>query len=391
MIQLPLTSVDLKTYRSLLINSHIMRARVSILDRNEGVLADINQSSRIFLLDGGVQVDSTADVTRQLSLTVLDPEGRILFDPSTPSSDQLFIDRFLRVNYSIWVPTLTKWIDCPVFWGPITKLEQDGQMINIEGMGKESLLLDPCLMWTSRTWKKGTKITDIIKNILNMRGENRMTIPDLNAKILKPLSITGEDQGWLIINKLAKDLDRQAYYDGSGRFQLRKRPEQSVYDFNYGVDVLTRPVMPYDFTTLRNIVQVRGPQPQDKKAARIVYTAKLPTQHSASAQALSRNGVPRPMVTIIDSDNVKKLADAKDQANNALDHASVMGGDITFDSLVIPFLEENDPVGLISPDGKSGMGMKQFTIPLLPGESMSVGYHKKINVRRVRRRRKKNR
>lgn len=387
MIPLGLSATRRRDFFSLLVNSHLMRVRIWVLDKNEDHLGELTDSSRVFILDGAVQIDTTSDISRQLTLSILDPDGRIQFDANTPSNEHFFMDRFLRVQYGVYSPTFDDWYDVPIFQGPITKIEQDGQIANVEAMGKESLLLSPALMWTSRHWKRGHKITDVITDILNAKGENRMTIPNLPHRLHKPLSIVGTDQGWPIINGLCKGIGYQCFYDGSGRFRMRKRPKNAVWNFQFQTDVLSRPVVPYDFTTIRNIIQVRGPQPDDKSKKRIVYTSKLHSADPASANNLSRNGKPRALVEVIDADHVRKLQDAKDIANDRRDQTQILGSDISFESLVIPFLEEYDPVQMTSPDFKAKISLKQFTIPLLSTSTMSIGFNKKVKVVRVRRRR----
>jgi hypothetical protein len=318
-------------------------------------------------------------------LTILDPKGVIMFDANTPTNDQLFMDRFIRVVYSVYVSSLDDWVRVPIFTGPITKLEQDGQIVSVEAVGKESIYLAPSFMWHSQTWKRGVKITKVMQDILAFRGEQKIVMPDLAAKLRKSLTVHGQSEGWRVLQMLAKSINRQIFYDGSGHCRLRMRQSTPTYEFSYASEVLSRPKTPYDFTTLRNIIQVRGPAPDDKKTKRIVFTARLPDADGASGVSLARNGKPRPLVTIIDADHIKKMSDARDMAGDAMRMSQAIGGDVSFDALPIPFLEELDPVRVFGPNVSSKFILRNMTIPLLSTESMAVGYNRKVRVRRTRR------
>jgi len=367
-----------------LTSSHVIRTRIQILDRNELVVSDLTNDPRVYIVSGAVQVDVGGDVSRQLAIGLIDPFGVAMLDPDAPSTSALFMDRYVKVFYDVFMGDGT-WKTCPVFTGPITKLEQNGANISLEAMGKESLLLAPALQWKTRRFRKGTKITSVIHALLSDHGERRIKMPSLSRRLHKDMTVVGVDEPWKIIQKLAKEVDRQAFYDGDGYFRMRRFPSDSVYTFEVGVDVLTTPSMPLDFTTLRNTIRVMGPEPDQKKARRISGTATLTAANALSPGSLGRNGKRRVLGEVIDADHIKKNAEARNQAKKVLARASVLSSDMTFDALVIPFLEEYDPVRVISPQGTYRFAMRSFTIPLLASDSMSVGYLKRSRVRRIHR------
>lgn len=82
-----------------------MRVEIQVLNRDEEVIRSLTvPASKI--LDGEVQIDATADVTRSLNLTLHDPNHRLHFDAESPADGALFADRFIRVYYQVPLPTL---------------------------------------------------------------------------------------------------------------------------------------------------------------------------------------------------------------------------------------------------------------------------------------------
>lgn len=384
-------------YRNGLRKSHIVRHRVRILDRNEDVIGEITESSRMFILEGTVQVDSDAEITRQLQLRVLDPSGILYLDPNSPDRYALFADRFIAVDRQDWIESLSRWVSCPVFHGPVTRLDQDGTIIQIEASGKEILYLPPALHWKTRTFKKGTKIRNVIISLLQDKGEQRIDIPHFDRALREPITLLGMEPAWPLIKKLAASVNRQAFYDGAGVFRMRPFPKRSLYTFRHGDngDLITVPTKSYDFSTLRNVIRVRGPRPDNHDPAetetpgyhdrRIVWTAKAGAGDAASSVNMARNGTPRILAEVIENYNLKKQSDAKKQANDALDRALDLDATSNFDALPVPFLEEKDVVRVIAETGSSTFRLDQFTIPLLASDTMSIGYLKRSRVNKRRR------
>jgi hypothetical protein len=355
----------------------LRRFHVEILDRNEKEVGELTLNDEVFVLDGSVQIDATAAVTRQLNLLLLDPKRRVFFDPDVPSAKALFMDRFIRVYHELWVDELGKWIKCPIFTGPITKLDQDGMYISVEAMGKESLLLAPALHWRTRTFKKNMKVRTIIRTLLQDRGEAKMDLPEFTKRLRKPLSVLPTQETWKVINKLAKSANMHCFYDGAGVFRMRRKPTNVIYVFRRGVDILTDPSQPYDFTAIRNTIQVRGPKPEQKNQRQIIETVRLAPTHPMSPQSLMRNGKGRFLVSILQQDHLRKRVRAKEIGRRELRNSTDFAVDLTFDSLVVPFFDELDVAAAVTLFGRMRFAMKKWTIPMSPATGMSVGFNKR--------------
>jgi hypothetical protein len=377
---------DFDRYLAALVASNInIRNRILILDKNEKPLGELTASdSKVFPMDGGVQVDAKAPVTRLLSLLLLDPRQVLFFEPGVVSQNALFMDRSIQIIRETFVPSIGtgKWVGAPIFTGRITKLDQDGIFTTVEAQGKESLLLPPYRHWRSRTFARNTRITTVIRTLLEDKGETKMVIPPLDRRLHRALSVVPTANTWGIINKLAASMNRHCFYDGEGRFRMRKKPNHVSWRFQYGVDMMTRPSKLYDFLGVRNVAQVRGPRPDEKKEKQIVVTRRLHPNHPMSPESLARNGKKQYLVETLQNDHLKTRVRARDQADNILDASTNFASEYGFDALVIPFLDEFD---VVASDTISGdiwkFAMTKWTIPLGVEELMSVNYNKRIRMR----------
>jgi hypothetical protein len=234
-IDLDLTYSERRAYEIALTQSHPMRVIVRILDQDEKEVGSLT-APESDILDGSVAVDVGADVTRQLQLSILDERGKLLWDRHNPSDTALYLDKFIAVERGDWVEELNRWVDVPVFWGPLTLFEREHPIVRIEALGKEVLLQPPHAPFKTLTIKKGTKITDAIKKMARPMGERRFDLPDLDDRKLKEeLSVGRHANVWQRATKLAKSIDRQLFYDGRGRLRMRRHPEESVFTFKQEV------------------------------------------------------------------------------------------------------------------------------------------------------------
>lgn len=250
---------DKRKFERTIVSSHEMRVRVRLLTLDGDDVSDLTDD----LLDGQVNVDTTAETDRSLSLTVADPRHQLNLDSDAASDGAIYLDRMIRVDYRVFVAGLDEWADVPVFTGPIVTMSRNGGEIELSCLGKERLAQGQC--WRPLTIKKGHNIVDAIRTILRERaGETRFAFPEKSKRLAHSVSIGRMQQPWAVAQRLAAAIDRQLYYDGAGVCRLRKIPQHSVYTFRDGDggSVLSDPAVTYDATTVRNVVWVKGGKPK---------------------------------------------------------------------------------------------------------------------------------
>lgn len=388
MIETGLTAADRARYLDGLAGSRRMELVVELLDRDEQPHASLTApESRI--VDGAVHVDATADVTRSLTLTILDPEGRLHLDPSSPSRTALFADQFVRVARRDYIDTLGRYVRCPMFWGPITRFERAGPLVTVEAQGKETLARAPAVIWQAATYRKGAIVVDTIRDILERIGERRFAIPTGTARLPRELSLSRHAEPWVEALRLARAVNRQLFYDALGRVRVRQYPRKPVYTFyarahqpgEPRATVLGEPQITYDFAEVRNLVEVLGPEPQGRKP-RLRYVATPARAHPLSPWSLARNGRPRYLVDRVENDKIARLSQARALGDRLLEERLRIALGVDFESLPIPVLEEHDLVAIRTATFTATFRLQRFTLPLTADGTMSVGSLKQQPLRR---------
>jgi len=370
-----------------LLTSHRMRVRVKLQDLDGEELADLTAQ----LLDGQVNIDASAEVTRSAELTLDDPEHALHLDSDAPAEGGLFLDRMVQVFYGVLVEELGRWVEVSIFRGPVVGMERDGDSISLSCLGKEHLAKGAT--WRPLTLRKGMDTVAAIKTILRERaGEEDFSFPARGGKLDDQLSLGRLTQPWSTAQELARSINRQLFYDGAGVCQLRRAPKSNAWTFRDGDggSVLTPPEVSYDLSSVRNLVWVRGKKAKGKP--QVSATATPSGSHPLSAQRLGRKitqggkevRVPRYLVEVVENDKVRSKKDARRIASSRLQSLLREGVEVSFDSLPIPHLDPFDPVRLATSEVSLSFTLLQASIPLVHSGVMSVGTNKRVTPNRKR-------
>lgn len=378
MMTLGLTSAERRAYEAALRSSHTRQIDVDILTLDGTVMSNVTA----VLVDGQVNVDLDAEVTRNASVTFLDPNHAINFDTDSPDDGAVYADRMIRIRYGVRVEELGRYVYATVFTGPVTGLTRDDAVVQIEAQGKESLTRGA--LWRPLTLKKGLPVVSAIRVLMGQRGgETRFSIPDVRnthgkrPTLPKARSLDRMSEIWATAAGMARGINRQLFYPGSGILTLRNWPSAVSYTFRTGDggDVLTSPSIKYQLDGIKNVVVVKGQPPSGKKGV-IWGVATAPKNHPMSPFRLGRNGAPRYLVEVIEDQSIRSDASAKALAKRILDDRLREAVEITFDAMPIPHLDPGDMVRIQTPEFTSKFRLRQFAIPLAPNgaPAMPVGY-----------------
>lgn len=368
-------------FHKALVTSRGLRIRLQVLDMDQNVL-----SSPIgTILSGQVDIDATADITRSADLTVLDVDNELNLDNSGVFSSGLFLDRMIRIFYGVKAPGLDRWVDIPIFTGPIVAMGRDDAVVTLSALGKESLLMGPAS--THRTWAKGSYKSTVLRELLAGFGERFMAIPHQRTKTTKVLSIAPETIPWDYASSIARSWGAgRIMYDGRGYAAFRGPDSNRVWTFRGGVggSILSPPKVAYDITEVRNFVVVTGAIPSGSKVA-VQDSAHAPVTHPFSARNLGRDNRYRYLREDISDDTITTKAEAKKLANSELNLRMASALQLDFASLVIPTLEPLDMIAVDNGTWVASSLLEKFTIPLVADGTMSIG--RKYAVRGATRRR----
>lgn len=379
---LGLTTAERRHYFNAVRSSHTRRIDVDVLTLDEKVVSSITNT----IIDGQVNVDQDADVTRSATVTFLDPNHAINFDTDSPDSGALYADRMVRIRYGVRVPELERYVFATVFMGPITGLSRDDVEVTLEAQGKETLVRSA--VWKPLTLKKGMAVTDAIRTLMRDRGgETRFNMPEVRngaGKVVtlpKAVSLVRLSDIWTNAKRLARSVGRQLFYNGAGTLMLRRWPLTVAFEFTEGEDgeILTPPQINYQLDELKNTIEVNGQPPNGKKGA-VHAIAYAPATHPLSPVRLGRPGTPRYLVEVIEDQEVRSDSVAKKMADQILEDRLLEAVEVTFDSLPVVNLDPGDRVRIRTQDFTATFRLKKFSIPLAPnGEPvMPIGYLKRI-------------
>ena len=379
MIPLGLSAEQLKTLHSVLAGHHSIYVTAQLLTLDGTRLADLSWR----VLDGQVDVDSNAAVTRSCTLSLFDPNRTMSFDTDSPDDGAIYLDRMIQVNYAVRGPGTEQFV-IPVFTGPVTKLSRSNDVINVEAQGKEVLAMGA--VWATRTYKKGMRKTDLIRSVLaEVAGETKFTLVESTQRMPADYTIGMGNTPWGVARNIANSMGLQLFYDGRGTARLRPLPPSSVFHFRTGDGgtVVKPPQISYSSDELANVIWVEGAVP--KGATKPVTGSRAaPSTHPLSPARLGRNGKPRYLLRKVQNSSITSQAAAIELATKELATALLQAVDVSFDAMPIPHLEPMDMARLYTDDFGNAFRVLKFSIPLTTGSSgegppMSVGYLKRVS------------
>lgn len=211
-------------------DSHRARSRVQVLNLDHRVLVD----SSSWLLDGQVEIDTTQDVDRSASVTILDPDSRSGLDTGDPLDGTVGLSKMIRCRRDIWLPGYREWVSIPIFTGPVTGVARDDAILTVQAQGKDRLAMMP--VWSSISWRKGERRVDIIEDLMRKgAGEWAFSLPPAwSPQIGKNLTLNrviGDEKRTVMAQARAQAqaMARQLFYDGRGTLRGRSLPTSSAW------------------------------------------------------------------------------------------------------------------------------------------------------------------
>lgn len=368
MISLGLSAGDQSAFEADLLEDHRAGVLVQALDMDHNVVGEASGS----ILSGQVDVDVTGDVSRSCSLEIRDPDHALNLDSGTgPAEAGSYADRMVQVHYRVHSKTLGRWVNVPVFTGPITTLKRSEDTLSLTAQGKESFLQSGQNRWWS--FPAGTLKTNAIKQVLADSGEQFSEITRWSDKLTTPTTITSSDAPWPVLKQLANSLasrsrgsDPVLFYNGVGYVRLRSFAAPSQWTFRRGVDFTTEPDLSFDLSAIRNIVAAHG-------AKGTSGSARLAASDPMSAQSLARNNVPRWLLEVISNDGWKSNSACAAAAKKRLDQLKSASVQIDLETVCIPHLEERDVVTVDNGTWSWRMQLQKFSIPLDGSSTMQIG------------------
>ena len=369
MIPPGLTAADQRVFDEGLRHDHAVSTTVRILSMDHRVLGVADG-----VISGQVDVDAGAEVERSCSVEVLDPQNRLGLTSASPTQPVIFINKMVQVLYRVRIPALGRWVDVPVFTGPITKADATDQGVSITGTGKEFRLMRDGGTSISKTFKKGTRKSDVIGQYLAAMGETQRQITSFPDRLTADLTIAGTDKAWPVLRSLARQLGDSSNfpwlgYDGRGVARMAAHSSAVRWVFD-GQSITSTPKVTVDESSMKNYVRVINNE-------KVLATAKAAPADPFSAQSLACGGVPQWIREDVTTDSTDKRA-AQTLANSTLDNLMHAAVSVEFESLIVPHLEPRDVIRVVADTWEWDLQVTKFTIPLGASQAMSHGRNAQI-------------
>lgn len=330
---------------------------------------------------GQVLVDAEAgdDVTSRILEIEFVQRRHMLFEPES-SSDMPFHRKYaIRVVDARYIAELERWVECPLFYGPIWDVRRIGATVRVVGHGWERQAYS--VKWNPDTYKKGKSKTDIIKELLTEVGFTQLGgIPDLPATLPEPMTMTKADLIWPACRKLARSMDRHLYFNADGRPRLRQIPDSLAFIFDER-HLMAEPEVGREARTTPNVFQVIGARPEGAKR-RVRDVRELDPEHPDSKEELALNEQPYRVLLSERNDAIKTQAEAEARAKRLRDQSERGNTDTQVDVLPFPHFEEMDLAAVRGHVGAERIRLKRFTVPFsLQASPLSINSLRKAGDR----------
>lgn len=354
-------------YFDILKSSHKVHAAVHQLDMSMNFVRDISDH----LIDGSVDIDKSAAITRSAKLVLLDFEKTLHFDAYNPTDGATYFTQLIRVYYGVQRFEGGPIYYVPLMTGPIDDLARDGAVVTLSLTGKEVLAKSG--LWTAWVWPAGWAKSHIIQNAMQVHaGENAFDFDYFNNTTVANFPVGAGEDLFEALRGLAEDMGAQLFYNGWGNLRLRWESSNPVFTFT-DEWVTGIPDITYDTSRIVNAVRYEGYTPPGYTTP-LAVTVAAADYHPFSPVRMGRNGVPRYLPDFVSNSAITTTFEMYIYAYNVLLLGLLQGVNIQFPSLIVPFLEEGDCV-MVSGSGYSGKTqMSRMTIPLVGDAEMSVGF-----------------
>jgi len=327
--------------------------RPVFIDQAGHIREDVIKTISVYdsnIMEGTVSIEATATApSRQLNVTFLDENDEYDLG-SVDGTTYLSPEKMIQVWYEIHVPELGvehngSYVSVPIFRGHISRLEKRHSEVKIQALSKDARYLEPCLhspeLGANKQLWAGLKITDAVRYLLGVKGEQSFRMPNLGERLREDLLVKWNDVPWAVCQKISQANSLALYYDGLGRCVLKRYDNHAVvYEFD-GQMLTDYPTRNLDFAELKNLVVFLGHKPDKGTQVRAVArNQNHPLDHQYIKQW---------KVEVVENSNVKKTSMAQLLADRVLAEKQEAAFAIQLNSLVVPYLEEWDMIRVRDP------------------------------------------
>lgn len=336
------------------------------------------------LVDGSVTVDRTRDEKRACDFLLDNTDGALKNDPQNGFWYDKILKAFWGVKYYDY--SLARWRrwETPLGVFMIDRIDEDRFPHAIKVTGRD--LSKKCIvsgLSQTMSFPQGVSIESIIVALAANAGIKQFALPDSGNAYSSDIVFTRGTARWAVMKQLADVVGCELYFRPDGVLTMRPYPDPTLspvawsFTESYGGSLVKYSKSSNDSNVYNHIIvtgAALGGEPDDLGGAvtgsttsEIVF-AEARNDDPASPTRISRIGDrTKPYA----SDFFTTTSQAQDYADTMLRISSLEEYSMSFESLIIPFIDAGDIVEIQQPDDDpytpARFLLSNYTIPMKLG------------------------
>lgn len=326
------------------------------------------------LVDGSVTVDRDRDERRMCDITLDNADGALVLDPH----DGFWYDKILKV---IWGINYFDAAGLPKSWETqvgefmIDRIDEDyfPDLVKVTGRDYAKKCLISKIK-NSVQFPQNTPIENMISSLAGNAGVTKIALPYTGQNYSRDIVFERGTERWNVMKQLADSIGHEVFFRADGFLTMKPYPDpvMSPLAWIFRTGKLDGTIVNYSRSSndsrIRNHIVVVGATSTDLNGFTRTVFAEAINEDPASPTRVSRIG---DRVEIIESDFITSDEQAVSQANQRLRIGALEEYSISFDSVMLPWLDASSIVDIIDDEASEYVPkrflMNAFTLPLSLG------------------------
>jgi hypothetical protein len=333
------------------------------------------------LVDGSVTVDRERDEKRSCDLLLDNTDGALKNDPN----NGFYYDKILKVYWGIkyYDYDLSKWRrwETPLGVFMIDRIDEDRFPHAVKVTGRD--LSKRCIvskLSATLSFPQGSSIENMIQALGANAGIKKFALPVTGNAYSQDLVFTRGTARWEVMKQLADNIGFELYFTPDGTLTMRLYPDPTLspiawsFTQDFGGSLVKYSKSSTDANIYNHIIvtgSALGAEPDELGGAiTTVSTSEVVFAEARNDDPSSPTNIARfgDRVKPYASEYFTSVSMAQDYANTMLRIASLEEYTMSFESLIIPWIDAGDIVEIQQPsDDKytpSRFLLSNYTIPL---------------------------
>lgn len=329
-----------------------VRRRVEIYESDGTTPFDIpNWDAR--LIDGGVTVDRSREEKRACDFTLENSDQALKHEPY----DGFWYDKILKAFWGIdyrdsITGVMTRW-EVQIGEFMIDRIDEDRFPEAVKVTGRD--YVKKCMLTKlsqSISFPAGTAVEVIIRNLAANAGIKKFNLPYTNKAYGATTVFARGTERWKVMKEIADTVGYEVYFTGDGYLTMTPYPDPttSPLSWTFHPDAPDGSLVDYkrssNDNSIYNHITVTGATTEVNGFSSTVF-AEARNTNPTSPTRVSRVGE---RSKNYDSDYITTNEEAQHMANTMLSINSLEEYDVSFTSLIIPWLDASMIVGVVEGD-----------------------------------------